>query len=95
MIDTAETAEPGLDETGARLYRIGVTVAATAHVRASSPATALALANEVLQDCILEIEDAGSGVAIRGIALAHPSMPDVSLLPDMTIVSINSAVEPD
>lgn len=67
------------------IYSITVTVYATVYVRAGSPEEAKAKA-AALENHALEIADAGSEVAISGLKLSDPDLPDVSLSPAMTLV---------
>ena len=67
------------------IYSIAVTVYATAYVRAASPDEAKAKA-AALENRVLEAEDAGSEVAISGLKLSDPALPDVSLSPAMTVI---------
>jgi len=67
------------------VYSIAVTIYATAYIRAASPHEAKAKA-EALENHALEVLDAGSEVAISGLPLADPALPDVSLSPAMTVI---------
>ena len=67
------------------IYSITVTVYATAYVRAGSPEEAKAKA-AALENHALEVADAGSEVAISGLKLSDPDLPDVSLSPAMTVI---------
>jgi hypothetical protein len=67
------------------IYSITVTVFATAYIRAGSADEAKAKAF-ALENHVLEIEDAGSEVAISGLKLNDPELPDISLSPAMTVI---------
>lgn len=67
------------------IYSIAVTVYATAYIRAGSPEEAKAKA-AALENHALEVVDAGSEVAISGLRLSDPALPDVSLSPAMTVI---------
>ena len=67
------------------IYSITVTVYATAYIRAASPEEAKAK-GLALENHVLEVEDAGSEVAISGLKLNDPGLPDISLSPAMTVI---------
>lgn len=67
------------------IYSITVTVYATAYIRAASPDEAKAK-GLALENHVLEVEDAGSEVAISGLKLNDPGLPDISLSPAMTVI---------
>lgn len=67
------------------IYSIAVTIYATAYVRAGSSAEAKAKV-AALENDVLEVADAGSEVAISGLKLSDPDLPDVSLSPAMTVI---------
>lgn len=76
------------------LYSIAVTVYATAYIRAGSAAEAKAKA-AALENHALEVADRGSEVAISGLALNDPDLPDISLSPAMTVIGPDKDDKPD
>ncbi len=75
-----------------RVYSVEMMVCATAYIKASSPAEALAKARALDGSCPA-ILDSGGDVPVSGLQLTDPKLPDVSLSPMMTIHSTwNDAV---
>lgn len=76
------------------LYSIDVRVYATAYIKANSAEEALELAR-AMKDTSLEVDDAGTEVAISGESFNDPDLPNVSLSPAMTVHGPDEGAEPD
>jgi hypothetical protein len=75
------------------LYRIEVNVVATAYIRADSPDEAMAKAERELTGFGFEVVDEGRDGFVTGVD--YDEVPEISLSPAMTIVSVDkeSAVD--
>ncbi len=78
----------------AKIYSIGLTVYATAYIRASTPEEAQDIARD-LRDTSLEVADAGGETPICGLKFDDPRLPDVSLSPAMTLADPQTDIPPE
>lgn len=76
------------------IYGIDIKVYATAYIRADNEKQAAERAAS-LENAVLQVQDAGSEVAISGRDFADPALPDLSLSPAMTIVGPEEDDEPE
>jgi len=73
------------------LYNITVQIAASAYVKADSAEEARRILEAELNDggACIEVEDAGpSDLPISDLQFSSPELPDISLSPAMTILSV-------
>ena len=72
-----------------KLYQVDVTIAATAYIKAESETDAIRKARQLIGGT-LEVQDGKyDGVEVSGLSYDNPELPDTSLSPAMTIVSVS------
>ena len=76
-----------------KLYSVDIRIAATAYIKADSPADALRIARSMHGDCLNVADPNASEVPISAASFDDPALPDVSVAPVMTIYEPSPHVE--